>query len=138
MSLRVATFFSFCLALALSGGLPVAWGGQDEVVADGRADFELHCQACHGAGGRGDGPMAALLVVPPSDLTAIAAANDGAFPFWRVYAQIEGKSPVKGHETFQMPIFGERLERDVGRPGFLAPHLRVLLLTHFVESLQAE
>jgi mono/diheme cytochrome c family protein len=33
----------------------------------GRAVYERHCLACHGAGGRGDGPDAAVLRVPPAN-----------------------------------------------------------------------
>ncbi|ULA58583.1 MAG: Cytochrome c domain-containing protein [Nitrospira sp.] len=33
----------------------------------GKAVYERHCLACHGAGGRGDGPDAAGLTVPPAN-----------------------------------------------------------------------
>jgi S-disulfanyl-L-cysteine oxidoreductase SoxD len=31
--------------------------------------YEIHCQVCHGADGRGDGPVGTLFVPPPMDLT---------------------------------------------------------------------
>ena len=33
----------------------------------GKAVYERHCLACHGAGGHGDGPDAARLTVPPAN-----------------------------------------------------------------------
>ncbi|MCC6144346.1 MAG: cytochrome c [Candidatus Hydrogenedentes bacterium] len=33
----------------------------------GKAVYERHCLACHGAGGRGNGPDAAGLTVPPAN-----------------------------------------------------------------------
>ncbi|HMU28589.1 MAG: cytochrome c [Nitrospira sp.] len=36
-------------------------------AAKGKAVYERHCLACHGAGGRGDGPDAAGLTVPPAN-----------------------------------------------------------------------
>lgn len=126
------------LAPVLFGAPKPGLADQEKVIADGREDYELNCAACHGPRGRGDGPMAELLVVPPADLTRIAKGNGGAFPFWRIYKIIEGREPLKGHETFQMPLFDNRFRHDEGKPGYLPAHIRVLLLTHYVESLQAK
>ncbi len=127
----------------LATGLAVAGAGgslaqQAAVLAEGADDYESHCAACHGPAGRGDGPMAAILVLPPSDLTGIARARQGVFPFWRVYEIIQGRAPVKGHETFQMPLMEERFRRDQGKPGYRPAHIRLLTLTHYLESLQAK
>jgi len=35
--------------------------------ARGKAVYERHCQGCHGPNGRGDGPAAASLKVPPTN-----------------------------------------------------------------------
>ena len=35
--------------------------------ARGKVVYEQHCQNCHGASGRGDGPAAASLKVPPTN-----------------------------------------------------------------------
>lgn len=128
---------------AIAAGLAAAGAGaglaqKAEVLAEGADDYQAHCAACHGPGGKGDGPMAAILVLPPSDLTAIAKANGGVFPFWRVYEIIQGRAPVKGHETFQMPLMEGRFGRDEGKPGYRPAHIRLLTLTHYLESLQAK
>lgn len=115
-----------------------ALGQQAQVLADGKEDYELHCAACHGPAGEGDGSMAEILIVPPPDLTAIAAGNDGVFPFWEVYAVIDGVDPIKGHETFQMPLGRDRFRRDEDKPGYLPAHVRVLQLSHFLQSIQRD
>jgi mono/diheme cytochrome c family protein len=126
------------LGLALGGAAPgLAQDGPDEqVIGEGRSDFGWHCSTCHGEKAKGDGPMAKMLIKPPADLTAIAKANGGSFPFWRVYRIIAGKTAVPGHETFQMPDFWRRFSGDEKEWGFLPPHVRVLELTHYIESLQ--
>jgi hypothetical protein len=50
-----------------------------------------------------------------------------------------GKQAVPGHETFQMPEFWKRFSRDEKDWDYpLPPHVRVLLLTHYVETLQEQ
>jgi mono/diheme cytochrome c family protein len=41
-------------------------------IERGRQLFSQYCAACHGAGGRGDGPAATSLAKTPEDLTRIA------------------------------------------------------------------
>lgn len=108
----------------------------ERVLSDGKTDYQWHCRSCHGASGKGNGPMAKMLIKPPADLTAIAKANGGSFPFWRVYRIIEGEKPVSGHETFQMPGFWKRFRSYEKEWRALPPHARILLLTHYVGSLQ--
>jgi mono/diheme cytochrome c family protein len=43
----------------------------------GPALSKAYCASCHGADGKGDGPMAKSLKVKPADLTRIAARNGG-------------------------------------------------------------
>jgi mono/diheme cytochrome c family protein len=127
---------------ALLACLPVAaiqpaYAQRARVVAEAAEDYTLYCAACHGDQGRGDGELASVLVKPASDLTGIAGRYDG-FPFWRIYAMVAGDEPVPGHDTFQMPQFAERMKSDEEKPGFYPAHIRVLLLTHYLESLQPE
>lgn len=93
----------------------------EEPQVDGRAFFAENCASCHGAGGRGDGPLAAGLDRPPADLTRIAARNGGEFPLVHVMSVIDGYA--SGDRA--MPAFGEgelgptivvELEEGVGTP----------------------
>jgi len=72
----------------------------------GRLLFTLYCAGCHGAAGRGDGPLAAELSSPPADLTRIAQRNRGAFSATAVYDKIYGLDEVPGHRTSEMPLWG--------------------------------
>lgn len=49
--------------------IPPSVGAQDYPPdrARGKAVYERHCQNCHGSSGRGDGPAAASLKVPPTN-----------------------------------------------------------------------
>jgi mono/diheme cytochrome c family protein len=60
------------MSAALWGGSAWAAGGDS---AKGRAVFEKHCAACHGAQGKGDGPTGAMLTPKPADLTSAATAK---------------------------------------------------------------
>src|SRR5579884_194967 len=58
---------------------------------DGAELFQHHCAACHGARGRGDGPVATTLKHVVPDLTLLAAHNSGIFPDARVRQVILGE-----------------------------------------------
>lgn len=46
-----------------------------EVIAEGKAKFEIYCIHCHGAQGMGDGPVAAKLPGPPPPYSGPALKN---------------------------------------------------------------
>lgn len=91
--------------LALLPALPAV--AQD--AARGAVTFARHCAACHGADADGTGPMAAVLTVPPTDLTRLAAK--GAFPTIRVVMRIDGRDALVAHGS-PMPLFGQLYERQ--------------------------
>jgi mono/diheme cytochrome c family protein len=114
-----------------------------EEAPSGAEDFATFCAACHGAGGKGDGPAAAGLERKPADLTGLSARNGGAFPGTRVMAKIWGYTGVNPGDTAggsPMPEFGPLLQGDLvpydGGDGIATPtptrlvgiaeHLRVL------------
>ncbi len=125
----------FLLALTLFSRVSAA-GTREKVLEEGRQDFEENCVACHGADATGRGRLGVHLVKPPKDLTTIAARNEGVYPFWRIFEIIAGEKPVEGHETFQMPQYSKRMRGDDFAPGYLPSHVRILELTHYLESIQ--
>ncbi len=120
-------------ALASASGV---WANQDEIIADGLEEYLDNCAACHGPEGLGDGKMAKMLLTPPLDLTGIAERNGGEFPFWRIYETIDGRDSETIHGTFQMPIFGERFRGQEKIYGYDPTGVRILLLTHYLQSIQ--
>jgi mono/diheme cytochrome c family protein len=96
--------FITCL-LALN--FPFAALAQD--ADSGRQIFDTYCAACHGNDARGDGPMAQLLIVPPSDLTQLSNKANGTFPTSGVIAKIDGRDPLLSHGS-PMPDFGDFFE----------------------------
>jgi len=135
--LAFTLLLTIAIFIAAAHPSPAQEGPDEAVLSEGKSDFEWHCETCHGPEGDGDGPMSKMLIERPADLTAIAKANGGTFPFWRVYRIILGKEQVPGHETFMMPEFWKRFSRDEKDWDYpMPPHVRVLLLTHYVESLQ--
>lgn len=73
--------------------------------------YRVHCATCHGIDMQGQGPMAGVLLVQPSDLTALLADNDGVFPTERVVRRIDGRDPLVSHGS-QMPVYGPFFEGD--------------------------
>jgi mono/diheme cytochrome c family protein len=73
----------------------------------GRDIYQFYCSACHGRGGRGDGPVGAALKTPPADLTMITHRRGGTFPTKEIEAFITiGRPNVPAHGSTDMPIWG--------------------------------
>ncbi len=81
----------------------------------GKFEYQMGCAACHGADGKGMGPVAARFGVPPPDLTVLAKKNGGVFPFNSVYEVIDGRQVVIAHGTRDMPIWGDRFTPSPNR-----------------------
>jgi len=79
-------------------------------MSSGAELFTRLCASCHGAQATGNGPLAASLRHPPSDLTAIAERNGGTFPAERVREMIDGRAAPTAHGTREMPVWGYELE----------------------------
>ena len=74
-----------------------AAGADDE--ADGEALFSVHCAVCHGAGGRGDGPLAVRFAKPPADLAMGAIIwSNGPYGVERVIRWGIPGTDMPGHE----------------------------------------
>src|SRR5689334_21615549 len=56
--------------------------------------FRFYCASCHGADGRGHGPVAASLRTTPPELTRLARRHGGSFPRADVALYLTGEEPV--------------------------------------------
>ena len=120
--------------------LPLLAACVPEEAPTGAEDFADFCSACHGPGGKGDGPMAAELASKPADLTGLARRHDGDFPRLRVMAKIWGYTGGRDGAAV-MPNFGPLLDSqlvpyDAG-DGIESPTpLRLIQLAEYLETLQ--
>jgi mono/diheme cytochrome c family protein len=105
-------------------------------VADiaGGATFKAYCTSCHGTLGKGNGPAASALKVPPADLTQIWKKAGGKFPFATVKSQITGDDVIAAHGSRDMPTWGP-LFNQVEASKSVA-ELRLTNLIKYIEELQ--
>ena len=68
--------------------------------------YRFYCATCHGADGKGNGPVAEALKVPPPDLTVLARHHKGVFPAREVEWQVAGGAHVSAHGLGEMPVWG--------------------------------
>lgn len=106
----------------------------------GEALFGRYCATCHGATGRGDGPTAEIISIPPGDLTALSRDNDGLFPFQRIVRRIDGREALVAHGS-PMPIYGaffegSEIETVYHQEIAIRTSGPVLAIARYLESIQ--
>ena len=57
----------------------------------GKQEYQANCVPCHGASGRGEGPLGDSLSRIPPDLTTYARRNGGTLPTQHARATIDGR-----------------------------------------------
>jgi len=103
--------------------------------ASGQEMYTNYCAVCHGTDGKGNGPAAGALKVPPPDLTALAAKNGGKYPSSKVSSIIGGEEVLAAHGSKDMPIWGH-LFRSISGGHDSEVQQRVTNLNKYIESLQ--
>ena len=73
-----------------------------KVIAEGKANFGVFCEGCHGPRADGSGPIAMKFSIPVADLTApqVQQQSDGEL-FWKL-----------SHGYGAMPMWGDALSDD--------------------------
>lgn len=110
--------------MAVMLGLPPAEAEplHDDAVLNGAWEYKDACAVCHGHDATGNGALAEAMKTPPPDLTRLSENNGGVFPFERVFQVIDGRRPVAGHGSDEMPVWGRTFTRETweepGRPWF--------------------
>jgi mono/diheme cytochrome c family protein len=99
--------------------------------------YKAYCAVCHGMTGKGNGPAAEALKVPPSDLTTLAKRNGGRYPSDHVRSAIEGDLRLAAHGSKEMPVWGELFWR-MSQGHSPEVQLRVSNLNQYIESLQVK
>jgi len=100
--------------------------------------FAFYCATCHGRKGTGDGPVAAALKSPPSDLTLLARRNGGTFPRQRVEAFVTNDRDIlaPAHGSADMPVWGP-IFRGLDRSDALVK-VRIANVVTYIESIQVK
>jgi mono/diheme cytochrome c family protein len=102
----------------------------------GEGMFDTYCAACHGMGGKGDGPAASEFKIPPANLTLLALNNHGKYPAEHVAETIRtGPRDAKAHGSTDMPVWGT-IFASMGDAAQVEQRIRNL--TTYVGTLQAK
>jgi mono/diheme cytochrome c family protein len=120
---------------------PAVWSNapgpkRQEPVRKGQQLYRMHCASCHGVAGRGDGPLAEYLTVPPANLAVIAARNRGVFPTEIVHRIVDGRRVLKTHGDSTMPIWGDAFSLSGSPDADKATAEKIRAVVAHVESLQ--
>jgi mono/diheme cytochrome c family protein len=149
---KLQTRRAMVLGLVFSGALGASSPMAGEASHSGadtptvEQDFHFHCAACHGADGKGSGPVSRVLKIAPPDLTRIAARNGGVFPEAVVFETISGLNMPTFHGTPEMPVWvnefvGETLTGSVSveeaQEAVSEATDRIKRLVEFIGSIQA-
>lgn len=125
---------SMLMALAAPAG-----SAQDYSGFTGAQLYTRFCASCHGAQGRGDGPVAPTLKVEVPDLTRLVRQPGDPFPLEQVRRIVDGREVRAAHGARRMPVWGyEFATATAGEPDSGAAAAAVLVgrLVDHVRTLQ--
>lgn len=133
------------IAAGVIASTTCAWA-QDSGI--GQHEYRSNCATCHGAAGKGDGPMADVINLAMPDLTALSKNNGGIFPAERLREVIDGRAEVAAHGSRDMPAWGDAYNAQAGSAGLLGYYHegdvdafvkgRILALVDYIATLQAQ
>jgi mono/diheme cytochrome c family protein len=106
-------------------------------AADGKQMFVSYCSPCHGADGRGHGPVSQALKIPPADLTQLTIANKGKFPDQHIVSILQFGGPIPSHGTAEMPVWGPILGQ-MNQGSAQAKQQRISNISRYLETIQVK
>jgi mono/diheme cytochrome c family protein len=133
---NMALFLSAALAATVISGPSAAQ------MTAGEVEFMQACASCHGASGKGDGPVAPYMSAGVPDLTQIRARNDGRFPFQELMEMVDGRNAERqpGPHGTAMPVWGDRFMMDSGHEDPIENEIntlgRMTSLIYYISSIQ--
>ena len=99
--------------------------------------YTNYCAPCHGADGRGYGPVASSLKAQPTDLTGLAKANHGKYPDTHVVSVMRFGTEVSAHGSANMPVWGEVFGK-MSKTNPQETELRTTNLSRYLETIQVK
>jgi hypothetical protein len=104
-------------------------------VPSGETMYKEYCSACHGVDGKGGGPVASVLKIPPPDLTTLAKRHGGKFPHEYVSSVLRFGPGVSSHGSSDMPTWGP-IFNFLDKYNERSVQQRIKNLTGYLASLQ--
>ena len=101
----------------------------------GKQMFTSYCAPCHGVDGKGHGPAAIALKAQPSDLTAFAKNNHGAFPDTHIVSILQFGAEIPSHGSHEMPVWGPILGK-MNTANAQEKDLRITNLSRYIQTMQ--
>jgi len=111
---------------------------QQTAITSGAQMYTTYCAACHGSKGMGDGPAAAAMKIPPTDLTTLSAKNNGEFPANHVATVLRFGVENPAHGSSEMPVWGNLLSslHPGAQDNSSQVRLRISNLTDYLKQIQ--
>ena len=91
-----------------------------------------YCASCHGVDGRGNGPAAAALRIPPTDLTVLSKNNHGVFPETHIVTVLQYGAEFPSHGSAEMPVWGPIF----GKMETVNPQVKQLRISNLIRYLK--
>ncbi len=92
---KIVILLSWIMLLGMTGSLVFAQDRQGDPKS-GNGIYQQHCVRCHGISGSGDGPEAAFLTVPPTNLLSERSRVKSDFELYMTIAHGSIYSPMHG------------------------------------------
>jgi len=105
-------------------------------IEQGEELYISYCGICHGDDAKGEGAMANMLKIPPSDLTTITSRYGGTFPEEEMHEIIRGGQEVPGHGQGDMPVWGKTFFDSEGLSTQEQVDEKIDYLVAYLESIQ--
>lgn len=136
------------LAIALTPGLGTAQQPTNVKAvpivqsdpSSGKQMYTDYCAPCHGREGKGNGPAAAAMKTPPTNLSLLAKNNGGKYPDAHVSAVLTFGDEKKAHGSKEMPVWGQLFQSLdwTSSTKDMEAKQRINRLNTYIESLQAK
>jgi mono/diheme cytochrome c family protein len=130
-----AVMFSAVFAWAAASSSAVQNEPPRQDLNSGAHLYQEFCASCHGESGAGDGPLAATLAKPATNLAMLTQRNSGTFPSADVFAVVEATRPIPSHSGPAMPNWRDVFSRLEGGNAREVRKRLEALVAH-VETLQ--
>jgi len=106
-------------------------------ATSGKQMYVNYCASCHGVNGKGDGPAAAALKMPPTDLTLLNRNNHGVFPETHLVTVLQYGEEFPSHGSAEMPVWGPILG-NMEKVNPQVKQLRISNLIRYLKTLQVK